>query len=442
MKFKPVLLALTLVLASCASLSNTNAQTGLQASGMIQATEIAVAPELSGRIVDITAAEGDTVKAGDVLFNLDDTLLKAQHEAAASALVSAQKGVDVAQAALDSAQVQYDTTLSDALAAAGQSRTDTWSASKPSDFNLPTWYFTEDERYQSTQTAVDAARSALDTAQANVGSVEQRVGSAQFLDAEKRLADARISFQLAQTLVDETGGASDSQRLHDAAQKILDDAKTELDQAQQAYDEAVTTQGAQDVLDARARAGVAQERLDLANDALRALQVGARSPEVLAASKAVDGAQAALDQAQAAADQAQAALALIDSQMDKLSITAPQSGVILTRSIQPGEVVQAGATALTIGDLGHLKVTVYIPEDQYGQIKLGEQATLSVDSFPGRDFTAKVSRIADQAEYTPQNVQTKEGRQTTVYAVELAVDNSDGSLKPGMPVDVTFAAGG
>ena len=61
-----------------------------------------------------------------------------------------------------------------------------------------------------------------------------------------------------------------------------------------------------------------------------------------------------------------------------------------------------------------------------------------MDSFPNETFTALVTRISDKAEFTPQNVQTKEGRQTTVYAIELSVDNVDGKLKPGMPVDVIF----
>ena len=113
-------------------------------------------------------------------------------------------------------------------------------------------------------------------------------------------------------------------------------------------------------------------------------------------------------------------------------------GVVLVRSVEVGEVIQAGLPVLTIGKLDTLKVTVYIPENQYGQIRLGQQANLSVDSFPNETFAAKVTRISDKAEFTPQNVQTQEGRQTTVYAVELSVNNPDGKLKPGMPVDVTF----
>jgi multidrug resistance efflux pump len=81
---------------------------------------------------------------------------------------------------------------------------------------------------------------------------------------------------------------------------------------------------------------------------------------------------------------------------------------------------------------------VYLSEDRYGEVNVGDEVSLTVDSFPNETFTAVVTRIADQAEYTPRNVQTKEERQTTVYAIKLEASNSDGKLKPGMPVDVTF----
>ena len=95
-----------------------------------------------------------------------------------------------------------------------------------------------------------------------------------------------------------------------------------------------------------------------------------------------------------------------------------------------------GAALLELADLEHLTLTVYVPEDRYGQVALGEQVTVTVDSFPGQAFRGTVSRIADQAEFTPRNVQTVEGRTTTVFAVDLALDPSDGRLKPGMPADV------
>jgi RND family efflux transporter MFP subunit len=183
---------------------------------------------------------------------------------------------------------------------------------------------------------------------------------------------------------------------------------------------------------------VAQEQLAGARDYLAALQTGDNSLSVTAAQDAVKQAQAGREQAQAVVTEAEAQLTLLDLQIDKLTVNAPVDGVVLTRSVQPGEVIQAGMTTMTIAKLDILKVTVYISEDRYGEVKLGDSASLSVDSFPGETFSANVTRIADQAEYTPRNVQTKEERQTTVYAVELSVENPDGKLKPGMPVDVTF----
>ncbi len=125
-------------------------------------------------------------------------------------------------------------------------------------------------------------------------------------------------------------------------------------------------------------------------------------------------------------------------QIDLLVVKSTGSGVVMTRSVEPGEVVQPGLAAMTIGQLDNLTITVYIPEDKYGQINLGDTATLAADSFPGEIFQATVTRIADRAEYTPRNVQTKEDRQTTVFAIELSVSDPDGKLKPGMPTDVVF----
>ena len=97
-----------------------------------------------------------------------------------------------------------------------------------------------------------------------------------------------------------------------------------------------------------------------------------------------------------------------------------------------------GSGLLVLGKLDILRVTVYIPEDRYGEVTLGETAQVSVDSFPDEVFTGKVIRIADQAEYTPRNVQTADGRKTTVFAVDIEIPNPDLKLKPGMPVDVVL----
>ncbi len=233
---------------------------------------------------------------------------------------------------------------------------------------------------------------------------------------------------------------SNNSDLRDAAQTARDNAKTELDDAQSGYDALKDSDMAKKIITARAELSAAQESFEAAQDSLLALQTGSNSPQLAVSLAALQQAQAAADQAQHAVTQAQANLALIDVQIGKLTVTSPSDGVILTRSIQPGEMVAPSAAALVLGNLAKLTITVYVPEDRYGEVSMGETANMTVDSFPGELFTATVSHIADQAEFTPRNVQTVEGRSSTVFAIKLEVQDPSGKLKPGMPADVTFEA--
>jgi HlyD family secretion protein len=411
----------------------------ITASGIIEAAEVAVASELSGRVVTISVSEGDKVKKGDILFTLDGALLQVQQRVSDAALTSAREGFNAARVAVDAAQVQYDLSLAQALAVSSPQRAYEWNHVKVPQFDLPNWYYDQGEQIEAARSVIAASRQDLETAQAELVEVEKKAGSAGFIKAETRLSEARFAFQLAKDLQNRTNNASSGQYLRDAAKSIYDDAKAELDGAQKTYDVALITEGAKDVLKARAGVAVAQERYALAQEELLGLQYGAFAPEVLLAASALKAAQANLEQAKALVAQAQAERNSFELQVGKLTIRAPQAGVVLTRSIQDGEILQAGMTAMTIGNLDRLTVTVYIPENQYGRINLGVTATLTTDSFPGVNFDATVIRIADKAEFTPQNVQTSEGRQTTVYAVKLSVDDPEGRLKPGMPVEVAFS---
>jgi multidrug resistance efflux pump len=233
---------------------------------------------------------------------------------------------------------------------------------------------------------------------------------------------------------------------------LFDAAEAELEDAQKDYEKILSEKAGEEILEARARLAVMQERYETARDELQELQTGEFSLEVQVARAAKDQAQALADQARAglaqaeanivraekAVDQAQAALDAIEVQLEKLMVRAPVGGVVLTRNLEPGEIIHAGVAALTLGRMDKMTIAVYIPEDRYGQVKLGDLAKVTVDSFEGKTFEARVVRIADQAEYTPRNVQTEEDRRTTVYAIELSVDDPEGLLKPGMPADVVF----
>ena len=427
-----------LSVSGCSVLGINTSSNALTASGTIEADTVNVAAEIGGKITAITVDKGAEVKAGDVIIHLDDQLYQAQHDQAQAAVQVATAAVSMAQDQLSNAHTQYSLTVQTARAQDASSRYAEWTANQPSQFTLPGWYFQKTEEIAAAQAQLDAAQSNLDNEQANLATELKDVSNQDFIAAEKRLDEAQVAYQLANQTLTQTKNAKDNTSLTNAAQKDMDSATSELDAAQQAYNQMLTTTSAQNVLDARARVAVAQTRLSYAKDQLDQLKTGDQSLQVQAAQDAVNQAQSAVKEAQANLTQAQATLKLSEVQLSKLSIAAPINGVVLSRPLSVGEVASAGATILQIGGLDQVKLTVYIPEDQYGQIKLGQAVSVRVDSFPGRTFNGTVSYISDQAEFTPRNVQTVETRSTTVYAIEIRLPNADHALKPGMPADATF----
>ncbi|MEZ0396780.1 MAG: efflux RND transporter periplasmic adaptor subunit [Anaerolineales bacterium] len=402
----------------------------LTASGAIEAVSITISPEIGGRVAEVYVDEGDTVRAGDPLFRLDDSLLQAQRAVAAANLDLARAAAQTAQAALETARANYDLTLASVRAEAAATRTADWN--DPFAASI-----LQGDEIAAAQAEVEAAAQARQAAQTTLDSALADPAAANFVAAEARLLQARAAFAVAQDVLRRAALSSNAD-LRDAAQNAYDDARAELDDAQAAYDDLKAGDPARAVLAARAELAAAEERHQSAQDRLLLLQTGLYSPRLVAAQAAVHQAEAAAAQAELAVSQAEASLALIDAQIAKLTVTAPADGVILTRSVQPGEVLPAGAAALKLGRLDDLTITVYVPEDRYGELSLGQSATVTVDSFPGETFEAVIIHIADQAEFTPRNVQTVEGRSSTVYAVRLRVQDPDGKLKPGMPADVTF----
>ena len=136
------------------------------------------------------------------------------------------------------------------------------------------------------------------------------------------------------------------------------------------------------------------------------------------------------------AEVADARVTEIEATLADLRITAPSDGTVITRLAEPGELVAPGRPLATLTDLSSLYVRVYVPEREIGKVRLGNQARIYADAFPGRAFGGSVVEIAQRAEFTPKDVHVKDEREKLVFAVKVAIDNSEGYLKPGMGVDV------
>lgn len=439
-RFAPLVVLLVAVIAGVIYLARISGpQDGpLEVAGTVEAVEVRVAPEVAGRVVHVAVEEGAQVAAGDILMRLDDALLVAQKERAQAGLETAEAGLRTAQAALETARLQQSITVAAARAQEAAARAVEWRLTLPADTNLPAWYFSREEELRAAQAEAAAAETALHEQQASLGTTLAAPLAKNLAAAERELLLAAAEVEATRAVRDRADLARQNEDLSNTADDRYEAARDRLRAAQDAYDDLLDNQEAQDVLEARAALAAAQARVDSARDRVAKLQSGDLSLQVELANAAVAQAEAALAQARRVAAQTRADLAVLDIQLSKTVVKAPTAGVVITRSVEVGEVLTPGGAAFTIGQLTDLHLTVYVPENRYGELRVGQAAQVTVDSFPEVIFQAKVVRIADQAEFTPRNVQTDEGRRTTVFAVELSLDDSGGRLKPGMPATVLF----
>ncbi len=135
---------------------------------------------------------------------------------------------------------------------------------------------------------------------------------------------------------------------------------------------------------------------------------------------------------------AQSQVETLQVQLQKTHIVSPITGVVLERNVEAGEVVFPGMVLMTIGDSRHPWVRVYIGETDIGKVRIGQEAFVVTDAYPNRKFPGTLRYIADEAEFTPKNVQTREERVKLVYEARVYLSNEEGILKPGMPADVSL----
>jgi HlyD family secretion protein len=499
----------------------------LSGSGTIEAEDVLITSEVSGRVQSLLVDEGQEVTAGQTLAKLDPALLEAQRDQAAAAVAvaeanlallkagsrpedvaAAQGAVDQARAARDGAAQAYQNALKalknpqllDAQVIQAQAARDSaqralaqvQAGNRPEDIAAAEAALAQaqaslqssKDRLSAAKTTAEAqvqqsalgltqaqARFALATSnwqyvqdtgndpiapkiadgkggtKANKLSDAQRENYyAQFIQAEAALRQAEQTVQQAQVAAEaarqgEVTGIQTAESQVQAADVTLAKlrngatkenlamARTNLTNAQRALDQAQSMRGDPQQLQAaadgaKAQADAAEAQLSQANARLEAAQAGARAEQVQAA------------EAQLA--QARAALRQIEVQLAKTTLTTPRAGLVLSRSIHEGEQAAPGAALMTVGSLDEVRMTFYIGETDIGRVRQGQHVNVTVDSFPGKQFQGQVTFIAQEAQFTPRNVQTKDERTTTVFAVRVELANPDHALKPGMPADATI----
>jgi HlyD family secretion protein len=408
MRSRTFMLGMTLIitalfiLSGCDALSQTEPST-LKASGVVEIMEISISAEIGGRVSEVFVEEGTVVATGDPLFSLDDEELRLQREqvivSGQAAVVGAELVLLQARQALKELYENWPIQAAQYQVELAQSR----DALKDANYYLTV----RQEGNRASSNTINAAEANLILANEEVDRAQQAYDHARG-EASRALALSNLA-------------AAKQQR--DSIQRNINwylGAPTEIEQAMLEADVAM----------AEARVDEATQEYEKWKDS--------PDPDAVALTRAnVANAEAQLELAQV---QSESQLRSIDLMLEDAVIRAPADAVVLTHSVEQGEVITPGVAVMTLGNVDRMTITVYLAENQYGRVSVGDPASVTVDSFPGVTFKATVIRIADEAEYTPRNVQTEEERQTTVYAIELRVDDPEGKLKPGMPADVVFAS--
>jgi HlyD family secretion protein len=397
----------------------------LVASGFIEAEEIDLAPEIGGRVVALPYAEGEEVAVGEVVVRLDIAILEAHRDAARAQLAIAEAERDLLAAGVrDEVIREAEAQLAIAQAAVGAAGATLQGAvavrDNPQDLQVRVAEAAA--QVQTAQHEVNAANAQLLTANKQLELFHAAVdGIDKYLDFFREDADeVWVPLEQAQ-----------APNRYSTALRRVEDAQTALDRAGEVL--AATEGLAADpqqlqarVIDAQTSVNTASAEVQRAQAQLEDLSSGPREEQLRVAEGRVAEAQAALD--------------AVETQIGRMTLIAPIGGVVLERPLHVGELAMPGVTAMRLANLDMVDLTVYLTAGQLNLVALNQRVEVQVDSFPERVFEGTVVTIADEAEFTPRSVQTREERVNLVYAVKIRLENPDHALKPGMPADVFFGS--
>lgn len=242
-------------------------------------------------------------------------------------------------------------------------------------------------------------RNALDQAEAQVGQFSARLEELRNGNRPEEIEQARKILAAAEADLENSRLVFERQR------RLVGEGAV----ARQDFDTASTAYRA-----SRARRDEARARLDL-------LEAGTRAEQLAQAEAGLEAARAALSQARTT---------LADT-----VLSAPEPGIVLTRSVEPGSMVQAGTTALTVSLLNPVRVRAYAPEPLLGLVQPGREVLVFTDSR-SEPYQGRIGDVSPRAEFTPKSVETEELRTSLVYRFRVVVRDDDGLLRQGMPVTV------
>jgi HlyD family secretion protein len=349
-------------------------------SGTIEATQADLAFQVSGRVQAVFFDEGQAVAKNQVLAVLDQQEFEARRAQARSDWMRFQENLK-----------QLETLL---------------------ELNrkiLPA----EVERVEASVKALQSQLAELEAGY-RVQEVEQAryaYEQAQFALEEARRDKTRYDRLFERRIVSEND--------KEATDLKYETALKEYERAQKAYELRKEGYRKESIETARSRLAEGQATLRQARENLKKIE--AIESEVAAAKAQVQAAKATLE--------------LAEIQLKYTELTAPFKGILVSRNVEPGEVVSPGQEVLSLSDLSQIDLKIFVAETEIGKVRPGQAVDVKIDTFPGKIYPGMVAFISPEGEFTPKIIQTHKERVKLVYLVKIKIPNPNLELKPGMPAD-------
>jgi HlyD family secretion protein len=398
----------------------------LTLSGRIEADETEIGAKTGGRLAAIHVREGDVVKQGQLVAEIVDEEVPEQLRAATAQVSAAQQEEQQAKGEIEIATSR----IREAEVNLQQSEGDTIG------------------RVDQAGSLVAVAQGKVAEAQAQVAQANSQVVQAksQVTQAKSQVRQAESQLALAQRNRDRyrqlLGQGAINQQQFDQAQTTLETAQANLDNAIAAVETAAAgVETAQATVQARqagvaaavdqrsaAQGGLTQTRSSELNPAIRSNQLAALQQQKQQAYAKLAAAQAKVKNVTAAQNQ-------IQKRLDSFQVKSPIDGVVQSRPLEPGAVVATGKTLLTLISPATTYLRGYIPEGDIARIHVGMKARVLIDANGKQPIPATVTAIDPKASFTPENIYFKKDRVRQVFGVKLAIEQSQGFAKPGMPAD-------
>lgn len=352
-------------------------------SGTIDATQANLAFQVNGRVREVFFDEGQAVETNQLIAILEQEEFKARRDQAHSNLIRSQENQKQLEALLEINRRV-----------------------------LPA----EVERVEAS---VQALQSQL--AELEAGYRVQEVDQARYAyeQAEFALEEARKD-KIRYDRLFERKIISENDK--DATDLKYETALKEYERAKKAYELRKEGYRKETIAAARSKLVEGRAALQQAKDNLKKIEAGER--EVAAAEAQVLSAEAALE--------------LAKIQLKHTELRAPFDGILVSRNVEPGEVVSPGREVISVADLSEVDLKVFVAETEIGRVKPGQKAEVKIDTFPSKTYTGTVTYISPEGEFTPKIIQTHKERVKLVYLVKIAIANPNLELKPGMPADAWF----